>query len=77
MSRKNRILGSSEPEKPEFFYIFIPMSLKISCLAELSMEEVLITSAQGQRFYDSLNLILLAIITFFSLDTLFLGTYAN
>ena len=37
MSRKNSILGSSEPEKSKFLDIFILMSIKISCAAELSM----------------------------------------
>ena len=38
MSRKNSILGLSEPKNAEFLDIFI-CAIKISCSAELSMEK--------------------------------------
>ena len=41
MRRKNSILSVYEPENAEFLDIFILMSSKISCLAELSMKKVL------------------------------------
>ena len=42
MSRKNSILGLSEPKKKLNFLIFLYLqAFKISCLAELSMKKVL------------------------------------
>ena len=42
MSRKNSILGLSEPEKRLIFLIFLYLrAFKVSCLAELTMENVL------------------------------------
>ena len=44
--RKNSILGLSEPEKADFFYIFVLMRIKNSCSAELSMK-IFITLRPG------------------------------
>ena len=41
MSRKNSILGLSEPEKMLNFLIFLYLPFKVSCLAEYSMKKVL------------------------------------
>ena len=41
LSRKNSILGLDDPKNAEFLDIFILMSIKILCSAELSMEKVL------------------------------------
>ena len=42
MSRKNSIIGLSEPRKAEILYIFYTYEhLEFSCSAELSMEKVL------------------------------------
>ena len=42
MSRKNSILGFSEPEKADFFFIVLYLwAFKIPRPAELSMEKVL------------------------------------
>ena len=42
MSRKNTILGLCEPEKKLNFVVFLYLlAFKISCLAELSMKNVL------------------------------------
>ena len=41
MSKKNGILGLSEPEKAKFLEIIILIGFKIPCSAELSMKKVL------------------------------------
>ena len=46
-SRKNSIIGLSEPQKAEMLDIFTLMSLQISCSAELSMEKVLLPRGPG------------------------------
>ena len=51
MSRKNSIVGLSEPEKAEFLDIFILMSIKTSCLANLSMKKSFITSGPVLIFF--------------------------